>query len=75
MSTPRPWLSLVIGSRNEGDHLESTLTAAFALEPPEGGLEASVLDDGSTDSCSAFCDRDPWLQRRREGTLHLERVS
>jgi tetratricopeptide (TPR) repeat protein len=75
MSTPRPWLSLVIGSRNEGDHLESTLTAAFALELPEGGLEASVLDDGSTDSCSAFCDRDPWLQRRREGTLHLERVS
>ncbi|MFM7313706.1 MAG: glycosyltransferase [Cyanobium sp.] len=75
MTSASPWLSLVIGSRNEGEHLERTLTAAFDLDPPDGGLEASVLDDGSTDRSSAFCDRDPWLQRRREGTLHLQRVS
>ena len=75
MSTSRPWLSLVIGSRNEGDHLERTLTGAFALDPPEGGLEASVLDDASSDGSSLFCDRDPWLQRRQEGTLRLQRVS
>jgi glycosyltransferase involved in cell wall biosynthesis len=75
MSTSRPWLSLVIGSRNEGDHLERTLTGAFGLDPPEGGLEASVLDDASSDGSSLFCDRDPWLQRRQEGTLRLQRVS
>jgi tetratricopeptide (TPR) repeat protein len=75
MSPSRPWLSLVIGSRNEGDHLERTLTGAFALDPPEGGLEASVLDDASSDGSSLFCDRDPWLQRRQEGSLRLQRVS
>ena len=75
MSTSRPWLSLVIGSRNEGDRLERTLSGAFALDPPEGGLEASILDDGSSDGSSLFCDRDPWLQRRQEGSLRLQRVS
>jgi|GEM_PF-5968902 tetratricopeptide (TPR) repeat protein len=75
MTPPAPWLSLIIGSRNEGDHLERTLTAAFGLEPPEGGLEASVLDDASSDGSSAFCDRDPWLERRRQGQLRLQRVS
>jgi tetratricopeptide (TPR) repeat protein len=75
MTNAGPWLSLVIGSRNEGGHLERTLTGAFALEPPEGGLEASVLDDASSDGCSAFCDQEPWLSRRREGVLRLQRVS
>lgn len=75
MTNAGPWLSLVIGSRNEGGHLERTLTGAFALDPPEGGLEASVLDDASSDGCSAFCDQEPWLARRREGVLRLQRVS
>lgn len=75
MSPPAPWLSLIIGSRNEGDHLERTLTAAFALDPPDGGLEASVLDDASSDGCSAFCDCQPWLERRRQGLLRLQRVN
>ncbi|MEB3165641.1 MAG: glycosyltransferase family 2 protein [Cyanobacteriota bacterium] len=75
MTPPAPWLSLIIGSRNEGDHLERTLTAAFSLDPPDGGLEASVLDDASSDGSSAFCDRDPWLERRRQGQLRLQRVS
>ena len=75
MTATGPWLSLVIGSRNEGAHLERTLTGAFALEPPDGGLEASVLDDASSDGCSAFCDQDPWLERRRQGVLRLQRVA
>jgi tetratricopeptide (TPR) repeat protein len=75
MTTSGPWLSLIIGSRNEGDHLEHTLSGAFALEPPEGGLEASVLDDASSDGCSSFCDQGPWLARRRQGVLRLQRVS
>lgn len=75
MTAPAPWLSLVIGSRNEGAHLERTLTGIFALEPPDGGLEVSVLDDASTDGCSAFCDQEPWLGRRRDGVLRLQRVS
>lgn len=75
MNAAAPWLSLIIGSRNEGDRLERTLTAAFELDPPEGGLEASVLDDASSDGSSDFCDREPWLERRRLGQLRLQRVS
>lgn len=75
MPPAAPWLSLIIGSRNEGASLERTLTAAFELDPPDGGLEASVLDDASSDGSSAFCDRPPWLERRGQGQLRLERVS
>lgn len=75
MNAPPPWLSLVIGSRNEGDHLEGTLTAAFGLDPPEGGIEASVLDDASSDGSSDFCEREPWQSRRRQGQLRLQRVA
>lgn len=66
-------LSLVIGCLNEGDHLRTTLENAFALDQPQGGLEVSVFDDGSTDGCTAFLDQDPWIQYRRDGWLRLQR--
>lgn len=66
-------LSLVIGCLNEGDHLRTTLEEALALQPPSGGLEISIFDDGSIDGCTAFLDQDPWLQHRRDGWLRLQR--
>ena len=66
-------LSLVIGCLNEGDHLRTTLEEALALQPPSGGLEISIFDDGSTDGCTAFLDQEPWLEHRRAGWLRLQR--
>lgn len=66
-------ISLVIGCLNEGDQLKITLEGALAILPPHGGLEISIVDDGSTDSCSAFLDVEPWLQYRRTGSLRLRR--
>lgn len=74
METRQPWLSVVISSRNEGPYLERTLTGAFELAPPLGGIEFSVLDDASTDGSSCFCDHAPWLDRRAKGQLRLQRV-
>jgi hypothetical protein len=68
-------ISLVIGCLNEGDQLKITLEGALALQRPPGGLEISVVDDGSTDGCTAFLDEEPWLQYRREGWLRLRRHS
>jgi tetratricopeptide (TPR) repeat protein len=66
-------LSLVIGCLNEGDQLKITLEGALAIQRPQGGLELSIVDDGSTDHCTAFLDQEPWLQYRREGWLRLRR--
>ena len=48
-------LSLIIGSRNEGDYLRRTVEGALALTPPEGGLECSLYDDASCDGSADFC--------------------
>ncbi|MFM8258629.1 MAG: glycosyltransferase [Vulcanococcus sp.] len=66
-------LSLVIGCLNEGDQLKIKLEGALAIQRPQGGLELSIVDDGSTDHCTAFLDQEPWLQYRREGWLRLRR--
>ena len=66
-------ISLVIGCLNEGKQLQLTLEGALAIQRPHGGLEISVVDDGSTDHCSAFLDEEPWLQYRRDGWLRLRR--
>lgn len=66
-------LSLVIGCLNEGENLRSTLEEALALQAPRGGLEISIFDDGSTDSCTAFLDQEPWLELRRCGVIRLRR--
>jgi tetratricopeptide (TPR) repeat protein len=66
-------ISLVIGCLNEGDQLKATLEGALAIQPPHGGLEISIVDDGSIDSSTAFLDTEPWLQFRRDGWLRLRR--
>ena len=66
-------ISLVIGCLNEGDMLRLTVEGALALQRPQGGLEISIVDDGSTDHCTAFLETEPWLQYRRDGWLRLRR--
>ncbi|MFY8148530.1 MAG: glycosyltransferase [Prochlorococcaceae cyanobacterium] len=66
-------LSLIVASRNEGDHLQRTLEGILAIEPPAGGLEMSVVDDGSTDGSTAFLEQEEWRQRRRQGWVRLRR--
>ena len=66
-------ISVVIGCLNEGNQLQMTLEGALAIQRPQGGLELSIVDDGSTDHCTAFLDQEPWLQYRREGWLRLRR--
>ena len=66
-------ISLVIGCLNEGDQLKTTLEGALAIQRPHGGLEISIVDDGSIDSSTAFLDTEPWLQYRRDGWLRLRR--
>ena len=66
-------LSLVIGSRNEGELLQRTVEGALALDPPQGGLEVSVVDDGSVDGCAAFLEQPPWRALRDRGQLRLTR--
>ncbi|MCP9915753.1 glycosyltransferase [Cyanobium sp. ATX 6F1] len=71
----KPLISVVIGSRNEGSQLQSTLEQLMALTPPTGGLECSLLDDGSNDSSSAFLDAGPWLELRQQGIIRLRRLN
>ena len=66
-------ISVVIGCLNEGDQLKITLEGALAIERPQSGLEFSIVDDGSTDLCTAFLDEEPWSEYRREGWLRLRR--
>ena len=66
-------LSLIIGSRNEGDYLRRTVEGALALTPPEGGLECSLYDDASSDASTDFCDQPHWRQLRDLGTVRLQR--
>ncbi|MBD2718039.1 glycosyltransferase [Synechococcus sp. FACHB-909] len=73
MPTTSPGLSLIIGSRNEGDYLRRTVEGALALTPPEGGLECSLYDDASSDGSTDFCDEPHWRQRRDQGTVRLQR--
>ncbi|MBW4532138.1 MAG: glycosyltransferase [Aphanothece saxicola GSE-SYN-MK-01-06B] len=73
MPRTAPGLSLIIGSRNEGEYLRRTVEGAFALTPPEGGLECSLYDDASSDGSTGFCDEPHWRQHRDQGTLRLQR--
>lgn len=73
MPSHSPGLSLIIGSRNEGEVLRRTVEGAFALAPPKGGLECSLYDDASCDGSTAFCDEPPWRQLRDQGILRLQR--
>ncbi len=73
MPSLAPGLSLIIGSRNEGAYLRRTVEGAFALTPPEGGLECSLYDDASSDGSAAFCYEPPWRQLRDQGALRLQR--
>ncbi|MEN9388534.1 MAG: hypothetical protein RLZZ255_1510 [Cyanobacteriota bacterium] len=66
-------ISVVIGCLNEGDQLKITLEGALAIQRPQGGLELSIVDDGSTDHGTTFLDEEPWVQYRREGWLRLRR--
>lgn len=66
-------LSLIVASRNEGQDLQRTLEAALAIDAPEGGLEISVVDDGSTDGSSAFLDHGLWREHRQRGLLRVRR--
>lgn len=66
-------LSLIIASRNEGVDLQRTLDAAFAIEPPQTGLDISVVDDGSSDNSTAFLEEGIWHERRQSGVVRLRR--
>jgi tetratricopeptide (TPR) repeat protein len=73
MTSTAPGLSLIIGSRNEGEYLRRTVEGALALTPPEGGLECSLYDDASSDGSTEFCDEPHWRRLRDQGTLRLQR--
>ena len=75
MGLEAPGITLIVASRNEAERLQRTLEAALAIEPPPGGLELAVVDDASTDASSAFLDQGPWLERRQNGSLRLQRLA
>lgn len=66
-------LSIIIGCQNERDNLKKTLEAACAIESPNGGLEISIFDDGSSDGCTDFLDHSPWIEQRQQGFIRLQR--
>ena len=75
MNLDVPEITLIVASRNEGNRLEHTLNAALELPPPPRGIEVSIVDDASSDGSSSFLDQPPWLKRRQEGTVRLQRLS
>lgn len=66
-------LSLIVASRNEGGDLQRTLDSALAINTPPGGLEISVVDDGSTDGSTLFLEEAVWRERRLRGIVRLRR--
>jgi glucosyl-dolichyl phosphate glucuronosyltransferase len=46
---PTPAVTVALCTRDRGEHLGPCLAALAALEPPVGGLEVVVVDNGSTD--------------------------
>ncbi len=54
-----PEVTIVIPTHNRSDVLMETLEALSASAPPDGGWEAVVVDDGSTDDTSVVIPR--WI--------------
>ncbi len=50
-------ISVLIATRNRGPELESLLRSLQALEPPDGGWELLVIDNGSSDETPAVLRR------------------
>ena len=53
----RPAVSAIVCTYNRAVRLERTLRALAGQEPPPGGLEIVVVDDGSTDETPQTCER------------------
>jgi glucosyl-dolichyl phosphate glucuronosyltransferase len=51
--TGTPAVTVALCTRDRGAHLAPCLAALAALEPPAGGLEVVVVDNGSTDGTAA----------------------
>ncbi len=50
----RPFIAVLITTRNRRSILERTLSRLFRNEPPPGGFEVVVTDDGSEDGTAPF---------------------
>ena len=51
---PRPAVTVLLATRNGGEVLRGVLAAYEALEPPPGGFDVIVVDNGSTDVTPAM---------------------
>ncbi|MBI4438460.1 glycosyltransferase family 2 protein [Candidatus Woesearchaeota archaeon] len=51
-----PSVSIVVPAYNESENIRSTLDSLVALNYPEGALEISVVDDGSTDGTAKIVE-------------------
>jgi cellulose synthase/poly-beta-1,6-N-acetylglucosamine synthase-like glycosyltransferase len=65
LTRPEPAASVVVPTRNRAAELEGCLEALAALDPPAGGFETIVVDDGGDEPLEG-------LVRRWRGRLELD---